>query len=153
MSEGGHVLVVDDLRTNRLKLSLGLQQQGHTSREAEDGRQALQMLRAEHFQAMKDGALFVNTARGVLVDHPALLRELQTGRISALLDVTDPTEPLPENSPFFQLENCLLIHHQAANTLEARLRQGQFTGEDVLAFLEGRPVEHRVPPERWETME
>ena len=114
--------------------------------------ETISMLRGEHFQAMKDGALFVNTARGVLVDHPALLRELQTGRISALLDVTDPTEPLPVDSPFFQLENCVLIHHQAANSLEARLRQGRFTGEDVLAYLEGRPLQHRVHPERWETM-
>lgn len=110
------------------------------------------MLRAEHFQAMKDGALFVNTARGVLVDHAALLGELQIGRISALLDVTDPTEPLPDDSPFFQLENCVLIHHQAGNSLEARLRQGQFTSEDVLAYLEGKPLCHRITPERWETM-
>jgi phosphoglycerate dehydrogenase-like enzyme len=114
--------------------------------------ETMEMLRAEHFQAMKDGALFINTARGVLVDHAALLRELQTGRIAALLDVTDPTEPLPFDSPFFQLENCVLIHHQAGNSLEARLRQGGFTGEDVLAYLEGRPLQHRVPPERWETM-
>jgi phosphoglycerate dehydrogenase-like enzyme len=110
------------------------------------------MLRAEHFRAMKDGALFINTARGVLVDHPALLRELQTGRISALLDVTDPTEPLPDDSPFFQLDNCVLIHHQAGNSLEARLRQGQFTSDDVLAYLKGRPLSHRILPERWETM-
>ena len=49
MSNHGHILVVDDLPTNRLKLSLGLKQQGHTVREAEQGRQALDMLRAEHF--------------------------------------------------------------------------------------------------------
>lgn len=110
------------------------------------------MLRAEHFQAMKDGALFINTARGVLVDHDALLTELQTGRISALLDVTDPTEPLPVDSPFFQLDNCVLIQHQAGNSLEARLRQGQYSGEDVQAYLEGRPISHRVQPERWATM-
>jgi phosphoglycerate dehydrogenase-like enzyme len=110
------------------------------------------MLRAEHFQAMKDGAMFINTARGVLVDHAALLSELQTGRISALIDVTDPVEPLPPDSPFFQLENCVLIPHQAGASLEARLRQGQFTGEDVLSYLEGRPIQHRVLPERWETM-
>jgi len=49
MSEQGHILVVDDLRTNRLKLILGLKQQGHTAAEAENGRQALDMLRAESF--------------------------------------------------------------------------------------------------------
>ncbi len=49
MSYQGHILVVDDLRTNRLKLSLGLKQQGHTLKEAENGRQALAMLRAERF--------------------------------------------------------------------------------------------------------
>lgn len=48
-NEQGHILVVDDYRTNRLKLSLGLKQQGHTVAEAESGRQALEMLRAESF--------------------------------------------------------------------------------------------------------
>jgi phosphoglycerate dehydrogenase-like enzyme len=110
------------------------------------------MLKAEHFQAMPDGALFINTARGVLVDHAALLAELQTGRISALLDVSDPTEPLPPESPFFQLKNCVLIPHQAGNSLEARLRQGSYTGEDVLAYLQGGPLNHRVTADRWDTM-
>src|SRR5512138_205874 len=49
MSNHGHILVVDDLRTNRLKLSLGLKQQGHTLKEAANGRQALEMLRSERF--------------------------------------------------------------------------------------------------------
>src|SRR5512135_3213819 len=49
MRNKGHILVVDDLPTNRLKLSLGLRQQGHTLKEAENGRQALEMLRAERF--------------------------------------------------------------------------------------------------------
>lgn len=47
--ETGHILVVDDQRTNRLKLSLGLKQQGHTVGEAENGRQALEKLRGERF--------------------------------------------------------------------------------------------------------
>src|SRR5512142_97958 len=49
MNNHGHILVVDDLRTNRLKLCLGLKQQGHTVAEAENGRQAIEMLRAESF--------------------------------------------------------------------------------------------------------
>ena len=110
------------------------------------------MLRAEHFQAMQDGSLFVNTARGVLVDHAALLRELQTGRISAFLDVTDPEEPLPPDLPFFKLENCVVIHHQAGASLEARQRQGRFTVEDIVNYLEGRPLARKVLAERWAVM-
>jgi phosphoglycerate dehydrogenase-like enzyme len=110
------------------------------------------MLRTEHFQAMKDGALFLNTARGRLVDHDALLAELRRGRIWALLDVTDPTEPLHHNSPFFELENCVLIPHQAGNSVQARLRQGAYTAEDVLNFLDGRPLKWQVRVEQMATM-
>lgn len=110
------------------------------------------MLGVEQFQAMKDGALFVNTARGRLVDAAALLAELQTGRIAALLDVTDPDEPLPPDSPFFGLENCVILPHIAGHSLEARLRQGRFVAEDILNYLEGRPLRFPVPPERWATM-
>jgi len=114
--------------------------------------ETLGMLGGEHFMAMKDGALFVNTARGKLVDAAALLRELQTGRISALLDVTDPTEPLPPDSPFFALENCVVLPHIAGHSLEARARQGRYAAEDILNYLAGRPLRFRVAPERWDTM-
>jgi len=50
--ERGHILVVDDHPTNRLKLSLGLKQQGHTVAQAESGRQALDMLYAESFDVV-----------------------------------------------------------------------------------------------------
>jgi len=110
------------------------------------------MLRAEHFAALPDGALFVNTARGVLVDHAALLRELQTGRIWALLDVTDPTEPIPPDSPFLGLENCVVIPHQAGNSLQARRRQGRYTAEDICNYLAGRPLERPVSAGQLATM-
>ena len=72
MSNQGHILVVDDLRTNRLKLSLGLKQQGHTVSEAENGRQALDMLRAGSFDLVlldilmpeMDGFEFLRQLRG-----------------------------------------------------------------------------------------
>jgi signal transduction histidine kinase len=51
-TEHGHILVVDDHKTNRLKLSLGLKQQGYTVALAENGRQALDMLRAESFDVV-----------------------------------------------------------------------------------------------------
>ncbi len=110
------------------------------------------MLRGEHFAAMKAGALFVNTARGRLVDHAALLAELQKGKIWAMLDVTDPNEPLPPDSPFFDLENCVLIHHQAGNSVQARLRQGEYIAEDILNYLAGKSLRFAVRAERMTTM-
>ncbi|MDZ4719719.1 MAG: hydroxyacid dehydrogenase [Roseiflexaceae bacterium] len=110
------------------------------------------MLGAAEFAAMQDGALFVNTARGRLIDHDALLNELQKGRINALLDVTDPVEPLPFDSPFFQLENCVVLPHMAAVTVQARQRQSRMIVDETLRFLAGEPLHHRVTHERWETM-
>jgi phosphoglycerate dehydrogenase-like enzyme len=110
------------------------------------------MLGAAQFRAMKDGALFVNTARGRLIDADALLAELRSGRIWALLDVTDPTEPLPPDSPFYQLENCVVLPHMAAVTVETRRRQTAQTIGDVLRFLRGEPLEHQVSRARWDTM-
>jgi phosphoglycerate dehydrogenase-like enzyme len=114
--------------------------------------ETLGMLGAAEFAAMKDGALFVNTARGRLIDHDALLHELQTGRISALLDVTDPTEPLPPDAPFFRLENCVVLPHMAATTVEARRRQSRMVVDDTLRFLAGEPLQYQVTRERWDTM-
>ncbi|HET8630716.1 MAG TPA: hydroxyacid dehydrogenase [Thermomicrobiales bacterium] len=110
------------------------------------------MLGAAEFAAMKDGALFVNTARGRLLDADALLAELRTGRIAALLDVTDPTEPLPPDSPFFALENCVVLPHMAALTVEARRRQSRITVDEILRFLRGEPLRHEITRARWETM-
>jgi phosphoglycerate dehydrogenase-like enzyme len=111
--------------------------------------ETLLMLRGEHFAAMKDGALFVNTARGRLVDAEGLLAALQTGRIWAVLDVTDPNEPLPPDSPFFQLENCVVLPHIAGHSVEARLRMGQYTAEDILRHLAGEPLLRAVPAGRF----
>ncbi len=110
------------------------------------------MLGVAQFAAMQDGALFVNTARGRLIDHDALLAELRTGRIDAVLDVTDPTEPLPPDSPFFALENCVVLPHMAAVTVEARRRQSRYTVDEILRFLAGELLRFEVTPARWPTM-
>jgi phosphoglycerate dehydrogenase-like enzyme len=110
------------------------------------------MLGAAQFATMRDGALFVNTARGRLIDHDALLAELRTGRIDAVLDVTDPTEPLPPDSPFFALENCVVLPHMAAITVEVRRRQSRYTIDETLRYLRGEPLRFPVTPERWPTM-
>ncbi len=110
------------------------------------------MLGAAEFATMKRGALFVNTARGRLIDHDALLQELRQGRLSALLDVTDPNEPLPADSPLFGLENCVLLPHMAGASLEARRRQSRIIADEILRFLAGEPLQHQVTRARWDTM-
>ena len=55
--------------------------------------ETIHMLNAERLALMKDDALLINTARGSLIDEPALVSELSRGRFFAFLDVTDPEPP------------------------------------------------------------
>lgn len=158
---GVRALVADPYCTPELAASLGaelvplqdlMERSDVVSLHAPVTSETVGMLGSSEFAAMKDGALFVNTARGRLIDHDALLAELQTGRIDALLDVTDPTEPLPLDSPFFQLENCVVLPHIAGVSQEARLRQSAYTVDEVLRFLQGQPLQFPVTRARWDTM-
>lgn len=71
--------------------------------------------------AMKDGALLVNLARGPVVDTDALLAELESGRVRAALDVSDP-EPLPDGHPLWSAPNVLISPHVAGGTTAMRPR-------------------------------
>lgn len=64
--------------------------------------------------ALRDGATLINTARGSLVDHDALAAECRTGRLDAVLDVTDP-EPLPIESELLRLPNVIVTPHLAGS--------------------------------------
>ncbi len=95
------------------------------------------MLRAEHFRALRDGALVVNTSRGGCVDEEALIAELSTGRIFACLDVCEP-EPAAPDSPLRSMPNVFLTPHIAGG---ATHRIGRQAVRDVAAFLSGvRPA-------------
>jgi phosphoglycerate dehydrogenase-like enzyme len=88
---------------------------------------------------IKTGALFVNAGRGAVVDTGALIEELQAGRLSAALDVTDP-EPLPPESPLWKLPNVLLTPHIAGDSPAADERVYRLVGEQIRRHLEGRPL-------------
>ncbi len=95
---------------------------------------------------MKPGAVLVNTARGGLVDEPALVEALRSGRLSAAgLDVF-AAEPLPAGNPLLALANVALLPHVAWLTPETLKRSLGMAIENCARVREGRPLLHQVVP-------
>ena len=109
------------------------------------------MIGAEQFALLRNGAIFINTARPHPIDEAALLAELQSGRISAALDVFDQ-EPLPDDSAFRQLENVIIIPHLSAHTRQARSRQGRFCTDEIERFLRDGTLRYEVTRAKLDTM-
>ncbi|MBT0768537.1 hydroxyacid dehydrogenase [Kineosporia sp. J2-2] len=95
---------------------------------------------------MPDGALFINTARGSLVDTAALVRHCAPGRISAVLDVTDP-EPLPAGHPLLKLDNVYVTPHLAGAEGKEVYRLGEFAVAEVERLVRGEPLAGQVERE------
>ena len=92
---------------------------------------------AEAFQAMKPGAMLINTARGPLIDEDALADALTAGRLAgAALDVVE-TEPLPADSPLLGRANVILTPHTAFYSEEALVELQTKAAEDVARVLRG----------------
>ncbi|MFF6776214.1 2-hydroxyacid dehydrogenase [Streptomyces sp. NPDC012637] len=85
---------------------------------------------------MKDGALLVNVARGPVVDTAALLKEVETGRITAALDVTDP-EPLPAGHPLWHAPGVLISPHVGGSTSAFMPRAKRLIAAQVTRFAGG----------------
>jgi phosphoglycerate dehydrogenase-like enzyme len=101
------------------------------------------MIDAGRLSLMKDGATFINTARGALVDEAALIAALRTGRIDAIIDVTDPE--IPEvASAFYDLPNVFLTPHIAGAVGLERTRLGEMAVDETLRFIEGKPLLYEI---------
>jgi glyoxylate reductase len=102
------------------------------------------LIDARALARMRPTAILVNTARGPIVDHAALLTALRAGTIAgAALDVTDP-EPLPPDDPLLAAPNLLVTPHIGSATTAARERMTELAVENLLAGLAGRPMPHQV---------
>jgi len=90
------------------------------------------LMNAGRFEWMKPGAVLINTARGSILDEPALVVSLQSGRIAgAALDVFE-VEPLPPGSPLLQMENVLLAAHNSNSSPSAWERVHRNTIRNLL---------------------
>jgi D-3-phosphoglycerate dehydrogenase len=97
------------------------------------------LIGAREFAVMKPGALFINTARGAVVDTPALVAALNSGKLGgAGIDVFD-IEPLPADYPLLSCEHVVLTPHNADQTPEGIDFLNVGVVDNVLAFLQGKP--------------
>lgn len=98
------------------------------------------LLDARRIGLMKRGALVVNTARGGLIDHDALVTAIGDGRLGgAGLDVFDP-EPPPADHPLLRLRQVVLTPHVGASTVEARRAAIEGCLHNIVSFLAGAPT-------------
>jgi phosphoglycerate dehydrogenase-like enzyme len=95
------------------------------------------LIDARRLALLKPGAVLVNTARGELVDLPALVTALRTGRLRYAADVLDQ-EPPPADHPLLGLPGVLLTPHIGSRTHESVLRQATCAVENLTRFLSGR---------------
>jgi D-3-phosphoglycerate dehydrogenase len=91
----------------------------------------------------KKGVFLVNCARGGIIDEQALVAFLESGHVAGVaLDVFEQ-EP-PDNHPLLQFDNVIVTPHLGASTVEAQLNVATQVAEEVLKFLEGKPVTNSI---------
>jgi phosphoglycerate dehydrogenase-like enzyme len=98
------------------------------------------LMRRIHFEHMKPGAVFINTARGEVVDEPAMIEVLRSRPdLQAVLDVTSPEPPVPD-SPLYTLPNVMLTPHIAGSVGRECLRMGHAMVDEFERYVAGRPL-------------
>jgi D-3-phosphoglycerate dehydrogenase / 2-oxoglutarate reductase len=105
------------------------------------------MVGAREFAAMRDGAVFLNTARAQLHDTDALLDALRDGRVAAAGLDHFVGEWLPTDHPLVGLPNVVLTPHIGGATWDTEARQAQMVADDLDALLRGDAPAHIVNPE------
>ena len=106
------------------------------------------MIGAQEFALMKPEAAIVNIARASVINEAALLEALSAERIAgAALDVHDP-EPLPEDSPFWDLPNAIVTPHRSGSIDGYFDRAAEFFAENLQRYARGEPLANMVGRER-----
>jgi len=101
------------------------------------------LIGAQQLALLPQGALLVNAARGPIVQTDALVEALQSGRIRAALDVTDP-EPLPDGHPLWNCPNLLITPHVAGSTPQFAPRAVQTAASELRRYIAGEPLHNMV---------
>ena len=137
-----------ELGVEKVELNELFERSDHVSLHAPVTPETEKMVGAEQLKRLRDGAALVNTSRGWVVDHEALLEECRTGRIQVCLDVTTP-EPLPEDSPFRELRNVMVTPHLAGAGHYGYFKIAEATVQAVREAVAGGPVQGAVTQARY----
>lgn len=106
------------------------------------------LLDAAAIRTMRRGAIFVNVGRGTVVDEPALVAALREGHLrGSALDVF-ATEPLPPDSPLWEMDNVLISPHTSALSIHENERIVELFCENLRRYLCGEDLINRIRPER-----
>jgi len=133
---GGRLVGLDDLLDRVDVLSL----------HAPDLPETRHMIGRAELARLRDHATVINTARGALIDTDALALECASGRLNAILDVTDP-EPLPAASVLYDLPNVMLTPHIAGSLGSETRRMVASALEQLERYVEGSPLTTMVSRE------
>ena len=90
--------------------------------------------------AMKKGSVLINIARGHIVDEPALIRALQTGHLGGLASDVFWEEPLPPESPFWNIPNVIISPHSASTADTENAKLTEIFVSNIHSYLEGKPM-------------
>ncbi|MGW6738451.1 hydroxyacid dehydrogenase [Streptomyces sp. NPDC055013] len=132
-----------ELGAESLSLDDLLRRSDIVSLHAPDIPETYRMLDGERLGLIRDGGVLINTSRGALVDPVALTDELVSGRLHAVLDVTEP-EPLPAGSPLYHLPNVFLTPHIAGSLGNELERLGRIVVEELERVAGGGGLVHEV---------
>ncbi|MBX2886160.1 MAG: 2-hydroxyacid dehydrogenase [Granulosicoccus sp.] len=132
-------LSADDMANGVKLLELGklLEQSDVVTMHARVTEETEQMMNRETFDKMKPGSLFINTARGPLVDYDALFDALQTGHLGSAMLETFAVEPVPPDWPLLQLPNVTLTPHIAGASVKTVTYAADQAAMEVNRYLNG----------------
>lgn len=131
-ADGVEMLPLDDL----------LRQSDFVSLHCKVTEETKGMFGEREFSLMKPTAVFINTARGVIVQQKALMDALEQKKISgAVLDVFWE-EPMPANHPLLQMDNVVITPHIAGSSSDVAVHHSIMIAEDVEHFVKGEPLQY-----------
>lgn len=132
---------IDEIGGTRVELDELLAESDFVSLHVRLTEETTHMIDAAAFEQMKDTAVLINTARGRVIDHDALVKALKNKQIGGSVIDVYPSEPPSATDPIFDCETATVTPHLAGATVETRTQMLRTTAENMLAVLGEKEVD------------